>query len=45
QGTPEELASNQTVREKYLSTSFVLRQKDFQRIDEQKRAAESREQA
>ena len=30
QGTPEELAANQTVREKYLSTSFVLRRKDFQ---------------
>ena len=40
QGTPEELASNQTVREKYLSTSFVLRKKDFQQLDEQKRAAE-----
>lgn len=30
QGTPEELASNQIVREKYLSTSFVLRRKAFQ---------------
>lgn len=30
QGTPEELATNQVVREKYLSTSFVLRRKDFQ---------------
>ncbi len=30
QGTPEELAENQTVREKYLSTSFVLRRKAFQ---------------
>ena len=30
QGTPEELAANQIVREKYLSQSFVLRRKDFQ---------------
>jgi len=30
QGTPEELAANQVVREKYLSNSFVLRRKDFQ---------------
>lgn len=30
QGTPEELATNQVVREKYLSNSFVLRRKDFQ---------------
>ena len=30
QGTPEELAANQVVREKYLSNSFVLRRKAFQ---------------
>lgn len=29
QGTPEELAANKIVREKYLSNSFVLRKKDF----------------
>ena len=29
QGTPEELSVNQTVREKYLGTNFVLRRKDF----------------
>ena len=40
QGKPEELAANKIVREKYLSTSFVLRKKDFQLIDEQKRARE-----
>lgn len=40
QGTPEELASNQTVREKYLSNSFVLRKKDFQLIDEAKQRAD-----
>ncbi len=41
QGLPEELASNKIVREKYLSNSFVLRKKDFQLIDEQKRAKEA----
>ncbi|KAA6346718.1 Lipopolysaccharide export system ATP-binding protein LptB [termite gut metagenome] len=30
QGTPEDLAGNKIVREKYLSNSFVLRRKDFQ---------------
>lgn len=29
EGTPEELSENQIVREKYLTTSFVLRKKDF----------------
>ncbi len=29
QGTPEELAENPIVREKYLGTNFVLRRKDF----------------
>ena len=33
QGTPEELAENKIVREKYLSNSFVLRRKDFQLKD------------
>ncbi|MFA6832484.1 MAG: LPS export ABC transporter ATP-binding protein [Bacteroidaceae bacterium] len=43
QGTPEELAENKIVREKYLSNSFVLRKKDFQLIDEEKRAKEQQE--
>ncbi len=43
QCTPEELASNKIVREKYLSNSFVLRKKDFQLIDEQKKAREAQE--
>ena len=30
QGTPEELAENKVVREKYLGTNFVLRKKEFQ---------------
>ena len=37
QGSPDELAANKIVREKYLSNSFVLRKKDFQVIDDQKR--------
>ena len=40
QGKPEELASNKIVREKYLSNSFVLRKKDFQTIDEERKARE-----
>ena len=40
QGNPEQFAENQIVREKYLGTSFVLRKKDFQLIDEQRRARE-----
>lgn len=31
QGTPEELASDVVVRARYLSSSFVLRRKDFQK--------------
>jgi len=34
QGTPEELASNQIVRDKYLTNSFKLRKKDFQTVRE-----------
>uniref|UniRef100_A0AB33JCE9 LPS export ABC transporter ATP-binding protein n=4 Tax=unclassified Prevotella TaxID=2638335 RepID=A0AB33JCE9_9BACT len=41
QGNPEELANNKIVREKYLSNSFVLRKKDFQMIDEEKRKREA----
>ena len=33
-GTPEELAANQIVRKNYLTDSFVLRQKDFQKLEE-----------
>ena len=40
QGEPEELAANEIVREKYLSNSFVLRKKDFQTLDEERRARE-----
>ena len=43
QGKPEELAENKIVREKYLSNSFVLRKKDFQLLDEEKRAREEAE--
>ena len=37
-GTPEELANNKIVREKYLGSNFILRKKDFQLIDEERRA-------
>ncbi len=43
QGTPEELAENKIVREKYLTTSFVLRKKDFQMLDAERKAKEARE--
>lgn len=35
-GTPEELAANQVVRKNYLTDSFVLRQKDFQKLEEER---------
>ena len=41
QGTPEELASNKVVREKYLTTSFELRKKDFQLLEEERKAKEN----
>ena len=36
QGTPEELAENQVVRDKYLTNSFKLRKKDFQLLGQQR---------
>lgn len=36
QGTPEELAANQVVRDKYLTNSFKLRKKDFQLMGEER---------
>ena len=36
-GTPEELAANPVVRKNYLTESFVLRQKDFSALEEQRR--------
>ncbi len=41
QGTPEELAANQVVRDKYLTNSFKLRKKDFQLIDQQRQAGKT----
>ena len=38
QGTPEELAANQVVRDKYLTNSFKLRKKDFQLMGEEREA-------
>lgn len=43
QGSPEELAANRIVKEKYLGTNFVLQKKDFQLIDEEKRRREEEE--
>ena len=40
QGSPEELANNTIVKEKYLTTSFVLRKKDFQLLEEERKAKE-----
>ena len=45
QGTPEELAANQVVRKNYLTESFVLRQKDFQKIEEERKAQEQEKSA
>ena len=42
-GTPEELAANRVVREKYLGSDFVLQKKDFQVIDERRRQQEQAE--
>ena len=38
QGTPEELAANQVVRDKYLTNSCKLRKKDFQLMGEEREA-------
>ena len=38
QGSPEELAANPVVRKNYLTESFVLRQKDFSALEEQRKA-------
>ena len=42
-GSPEELAENPIVKEKYLGRNFELRKKDFQLIDEEKRRKEAEE--
>lgn len=42
-GSPEELAANPIVREKYLTNSFVLRQKDFQKLEEERQQKEAEE--
>ena len=44
-GTPEELSANKVVKEKYLGVDFVLQKKDFQLINERKRAQEAEEKA
>lgn len=40
-GTPQELASNPVVRDKYLTHSFVLRHKDFDQMDRERTAAQA----
>jgi lipopolysaccharide export system ATP-binding protein len=42
-GTPEELAANEVVRNNYLTNSFVLRQKDFLKLEEERRLREEEE--
>ena len=42
-GSPEELAANEVVRKNYLTNSFVLRKKDFQLLEEERKAKESEE--
>jgi lipopolysaccharide export system ATP-binding protein len=42
-GTPKELSENKVVREKYLTNSFVLREKDFSAIEEERRREEEAE--
>ena len=42
-GSPEELAANPVVRKNYLTESFVLRQKDFSLLEEQRKAEEESE--
>lgn len=43
QGTPEELAANEIVRQKYLTESFELRKKDFQKIEGNREVREEEE--
>lgn len=45
QGTPEELAENQVVRDKYLTNSFKLRKKDFQELSKQRDEAAKQQNA
>ncbi len=40
-GTPQELSVNPVVLDKYLTHSFVLRMKDFQKMDEQRSAEDA----
>ncbi len=44
-GTPEELAANPIVKEKYLGRNFVLQRKDFEQLDEEKRRREQEEES
>ena len=41
QGSPEELAANEIVKEKYLGVDFELKKKNFQEVDERKKSRRS----
>ncbi len=43
QGSPEELSENHIVREKYLGRNFELRKKDFQTIQDERKARSNAE--
>ncbi len=43
QGSPEELAANHIVKEKYLGRNFELRKKDFQTIQDERKAEQRKE--
>jgi lipopolysaccharide export system ATP-binding protein len=43
EGIPEELAANKIVRENYLSNSFVLKKKDFEAMEEERRKKDTEE--
>ena len=44
-GSPDELAVNPIVKEKYLGSNFVLQKKDFQQLAEEKRRKEMEEES
>ena len=44
-GKPQELAENRLIQKKYIGTGFIFRQKDFQQLDETRKAKEAEEDA
>ena len=45
EGIPEELAANKIVRENYLSNSFVLKKKDFEAMEDERRKKDTEEES